>query len=67
MTLENIIKDFINEEMDYFQKPYYDSDDYWHLFNCCTKEEEVIVKEELDKIKTSIEVLKKIQDDCYGR
>jgi|WetSurMetagenome_2_1015567.scaffolds.fasta_scaffold1015224_2 hypothetical protein len=60
-TLEDYIKDFILSELDYFEI----NDDYWHLFNLCTKEQVKIVKDELEKIRISKEIISDIQKDCY--
>ena len=60
-TLEDYIKDFILSELDYFEI----NDDYWHLFNLCTKEQAKIVKDELEKIRISKEIISDIQEDCY--
>ena len=66
-TLEDYIRDFIVQELDYFELNPYEVYDYWCLFNLCTPEEEVIVKEQLDIIKKAKDIISSIQDDCYGR
>lgn len=67
MTLEQEIKDFISQDLDYFMDSPYDNENYWYLFNLATDEEKENVMRELNNIKASIAVLQEIQDNCYGR
>lgn len=70
ITLEQHIRNEFNELIDYVRTKdtsYYGEDDYLHLFNHTTIEEENEIKEILKNIRIGLERLVEIQDDCYGR
>lgn len=43
------------------------SEDYLHLFNSVTSEENQEIHKLLSNIMVSLQRLQEIQDDCYGR
>ena len=69
MNIENYVRGSIKQCIDNF--PEYGEDvnnqDYLHLFNHSSVEEEMIIKKIFKDIILLQEQLIKIQDDCYGR
>jgi len=62
-TLESILIEFIQEELDFFNVDI--DDNYLYLFNSTSEQQKRLVLDSLATIKESITTLQKIQDEIY--
>jgi len=62
-TLESILIEFIQEELDFFNVDI--DDNYLYLFNSASEQQKRLVLDSLATIKESITTLQKIQDEIY--